>query len=102
MINSGSEQPIGDPDSNSLIGCLQTHINLASVQVACNPPQVAIKVLRLRVHVIPSGTISNGASNPTRLVVPVSLPHTGLSLILRLGHFGASSLKGYTHIAERH
>jgi hypothetical protein len=37
MISSGSEQPIGDPDSNSFIGSLQTHENLAGVQVARNP-----------------------------------------------------------------
>jgi hypothetical protein len=34
MISSGSEQPIGDPDPNSFIGGLQTHENLAGVQVA--------------------------------------------------------------------
>jgi hypothetical protein len=32
MISSGSEQPIGDPDSNSFIEALQTHENLTGEQ----------------------------------------------------------------------
>jgi hypothetical protein len=68
VISSGSEQPIGDPNFNFFIGGLQTRINLAGVKVARNPYKIAVKALRLRVHVIPSRAASNGASNPTRLV----------------------------------
>jgi hypothetical protein len=73
MISSGSEQPIGDPDSNSFIEALQTHENLTGEQVACVPYKNAVKAPRLRVHVMPSRATSNGASSQRGWSVPVPL-----------------------------
>jgi hypothetical protein len=86
MISSGSEQLIGDPDSNSFIEALQTHENLTGEQVACDPYNNAVKALRLRVHVIPSRATSN------RVGAGPAICTLGLSLILV--RLGASTLKG--------
>jgi hypothetical protein len=74
MNSSGSEQPIGDQNSDSFIGGFQIHKNFTGVQVVCNPCKIAVKAPRL-----PSMS-SRPTRHPKMLQIqrgwsgPVSLP----------------------------